>query len=387
MNKNQPIRIAHVVGKMVGGGVEAFLMNYYKNIDKTIVQFDFIVDEDSTKIPQEDIEKMGGRVIKVPPYQDLFNYIKELKKVFKNNNYLIVHSHINTLSVIPLYCAWKLRIPIRIAHSHATSSKKEWKRNLIKTLLKPFSKVFATNYFACSEYAGRWLFGDKTFDNNNVYILNNAVDLDKFKYSIKKRNIVRKELQIKDDCIVIGHVGRLMETKNHRFLLDLFYELEKILLGKTKLLIVGQGPLEKILKEKVQNLDLEDKVMFVGQKDDIDEYYQAFDIIIFPSFYEGFGNVLLEAQISNLPCVVSDGIPLKTKIIEDFCFISLDESKQVWIDKCLQFIKNNKRESKVDLFFDKGFEIKTEAKKMEKIYIDLVYGENNAENKRFNGNI
>ena len=190
--ETKPIRVAQIIGKWLGGGVEAVVMNYYRHIDRNKIQFDFICDEDSTNIPYEEIESLGGKVIIIPPYQKLFKYIKELTKVLKEGKYKIVHSHINTLSVFPLYCAKKAKVPVRIAHSHSTTHKKEWKKNLMKQILKPFSKLFATNYFACSEYAGRWLFGDKEFDKGNVYVLNNAIDVDKFKYDEKIRKLKEK---------------------------------------------------------------------------------------------------------------------------------------------------------------------------------------------------
>jgi len=145
------IRVAQVIGKWVGGGVEAVVMNYYRHIDHSKVQFDFICDEDSTDIPYEEIEKLGGKVIIVPPYQKIFKYQRALKKVLEEGNYKIIHSHINTLSVFPLRIAKKIGIPVRIAHSHSTTNKKEWKKNLLKQTLRPFSKVYATNYFCCSE--------------------------------------------------------------------------------------------------------------------------------------------------------------------------------------------------------------------------------------------
>ena len=185
--KKAPIRIAHVIGKWVGGGVEAVVMNYYRNIDKSMIQFDFICDNDSTNIPYEEIESLGGKVILVPPYQKVFEYQKVLQKILKENNYKIIHSHINTLSVFPLYAAKKVGVPVRIAHSHSTTNKKEWKKNLLKQVLRPFSKVFATDYMCCSELAGRWLFGNKEYDKGNVYLLNNAIDLDKFKYNKRIR--------------------------------------------------------------------------------------------------------------------------------------------------------------------------------------------------------
>ena len=213
--KEQPIIIAQIMGKMIGGGVESVIMNYYRHIDKSKVQFDFICDSDSTNIPYEEIESLGGRVILCPPYQKLFQYIKFLTKLFKDNDYKIVHSNINTLSVFPLFAAKKAGVPVRIAHSHSTSNKKEWKKNIVKNILRPFSKRYATVYFACSELAGRYMFGDKSFNEGKVTIINNAIDLDEFKYDKKLRNKKRKELNIDEDTLVIGHIGRFVDQKNH----------------------------------------------------------------------------------------------------------------------------------------------------------------------------
>ena len=156
----KPIRIAQIMGKWVGGGVEAIVMNYYKHMDRNKIQFDFIFDEDSMDIPYDEIKKLGGTVIICPPYQKLIKYIKFLKKLFKEKNYQIVHSHINTLSVFPLYAAKKAGISIRIAHAHSTSNKKEGKKDVVKNILRPFSKKYANVYFACSELAGIYQFGN-----------------------------------------------------------------------------------------------------------------------------------------------------------------------------------------------------------------------------------
>ena len=227
-NKNEPIRVAHIIGKMVGGGVESFILTYYKNIDTSKVQFDFIIDEDSKYVPKEEIEKLGGKIIVVPPYQKLFKYIKELSKILKNNNYKIVHSHLNSLSIFPLSVAKLVGVKIRIAHSHSTTNKVEHLRNIIKSVLKPFSKTFANKYFACTEHAGRWLFGNNTFDKGNVKIISNAIDVSKFEYNIDVRQALRKELNL-EGKFVVGHVGRFVTQKNHEFVLKVFTSLTFLL--------------------------------------------------------------------------------------------------------------------------------------------------------------
>lgn len=292
--KEEPIRIAQIIGKWLGGGVESVVMNYYRHLDHDKIQFDFICDDDSTNIPYDEIEKLGGKVILIPPYQKVFKYQKELRRVLRDGKYKIVHSHINTLSVFPLYAAKKVGVPVRIAHSHSTTNKKEWKKNLLKQVLRPFSKKYATNYMCCSELAGRWLFGDKTYDEGKVYLLNNAIDLDKFKYDKKIRDKKRKELGIKEDTIVIGHIGRFVAQKNHTFLIDIFNQFHK----KEKnsiLLLAGQGPLQEEIKNKVRELGLDDSVRFLGQRNDANELYQAFDVFLLPSLYEGLPVVGVEA--------------------------------------------------------------------------------------------
>ncbi|MDD3392076.1 MAG: glycosyltransferase family 1 protein [Bacilli bacterium] len=369
-SKQKKIIVAHVIGKWLGGGVEAVVMNYYRHIDTNKIQFDFICDEDSTNIPYDEIEKLGGRVIIVPPYQKLFRYQKELYKIFKLNNYKIVHSHINTLSVFPLRIAKKAGIPVRIAHSHSTTNKKEKKKHLLKQLLKPFSKVYATHFFACSELAGRWLFGDKTFDEGKVYILNNAIDVEKFAYNEKLRIKKRKELGISDDTLVIGHVGRFVEQKNHRFLIDIFDEIHKEK-KDSLLLLVGQGPLEEEIKEKVKNLSLTNSVMFLGQRGDAHELYQAMDVFLLPSLYEGLPVVGVEAQASGLLCVFSDDMTKETKVLDSTILVSLSKDTNEWNNIILKYVETFIRSKNYNEITNNNFNIKYETKNLEKKYIAI----------------
>ena len=368
--EEKPIRVAQIIGKWVGGGVEAIVMNYYRHIDRSKVQFDFICDEDSTLIPYDEIENLGGKVIIIPPYQKVFKYHKELKKVLKDGNYKIVHSHINTLSVFSLWAAKSAGVPVRIAHSHSTTNKKEKMKNLQKKILRPFSKMFATYYMACTEYAGRWLFGNKEYDKGNVYLLNNAIDLNKFKYDKDIRNSKRKELNINEDTLVIGHVGRFVEQKNHVFLINLFNEYHR----KNKnivLLLIGQGNLENEIKKKTKNLGLNKEVIFMGQKENISEYYNVMDLFLFPSLYEGLGMVTIEAQANGLPCIVSTAIPEIAKLTECLEFVGLDENIEIWISK-LEKLKTLTRRSHVNEISERGYDIRKEAKKLEEVYLEFM---------------
>ena len=367
----EPIRVAHVIGNWLGGGVESVVMNYYRNIDRNKVQFDFLCSESSTDIPYEEIEKLGGRVFIVPNYTKVVKYQKELQKIFKENNYKIVHSHISTMSVFPLRAAKKAGVPIRIAHSHSTTNKKEKKKNLLKQVLRPFSKVYATDYMCCSELAGRWLFCNKEYDKGNVYLLNNAIDLDKFKFDEKVRKTKRKALGIGDDTFVIGHIGRFVEQKNHRFLIDIFNEIHKKN-SNSLLLLVGQGPLKKEIENKVKKLKLNDSVRFLGQRNDVNELYQAFDVFLLPSLYEGLPVVGVEAQATGLLCELSNDMTKETKVLDTTRFISLNTSAEEWATIILDDYSRFKRHDTTYEITKKNFNIKNETSKLENEYSELL---------------
>ena len=370
MRDNEPVHVAQIIGKWVGGGVESVVMNYYRYIDRTKIQFDFICDDDSTNIPYEEIEKLGGKVILIPPYQKVFKYHNKLKKILKEGHYKIVHSHINTLSVFSLFAAKCAGVPVRIAHSHSTTNKKEKKKNLLKQLLRPFSKLFATDYMCCSELAGRWLFGDKKYDKGNVYLLNNAIDLDKFKYNETLRKKKRKELGIKDDTLVIGHIGRFVAQKNHDYLIDIFNEIHKKN-NNSVLLLAGQGPLMEEIKNKAKELNLDDSVKLLGQRNDANELYQAFDVFLLPSLYEGLPVVGVEAQAAGLLCYLSDDMTKETKVLDITKFMSLNNTPEEWADNILDDVKKYKRIDVSKEMTAKNFNIKEEVKRLEKYYLNL----------------
>lgn len=363
------IRVAQIVGKWFGGGVESIVMNYYSHIDRNKIQFDFICDSDSTNIPKDKIISMGGRVILVSPYQHIFKYNRELMKIFKENKYKIVHSHINTLSIFPLRIAKKAGVPIRIAHSHSTTNIKEWKKNILKQMLRPFSKVYANQYMCCSQYAGEWLFNKKTFKQGKVYLLNNAIDVDKFKYNKTIRADKRKELNIDDNTFVVGHIGRFVEQKNHLFLIDLFNELHKEK-SNSLLILVGQGPLFDAVKAKVHRLGLENCVLLLGQRNDVFDLYQAFDMFVLPSLYEGLPVVGVEAQTSGLPSIFSDKITKEVRLLESTKFISLNaDINKVWVENMLT---KYDRFDVSEIIRNKHFDINIEAKKLTNKYFDLL---------------
>lgn len=362
-------RIAHIMGKW-GGGVESVVMNYYRNMDRTKVQFDFLCDEDSRNIPYEEIKNLGGRIIMIPPYQNIFKYKKKLRKILEQNNYKIIHSHINTLSVFPLCEAKKVNIPVRIAHSHSTTNFIEVKHNLLKQILRVFSKRYATDYFCCSELSGRWLFGNREYDKGNVFLLNNAIDVNKFQYNEQIRKEERKKMKINDDTLVIGHLGRFVKQKNHEFLIDVFEQVHKQN-NNSILILAGSGPLLDEIKQKVKKLKLENCVKFLGQVSNTNNLYQIMDVLLLPSLYEGLPVVSVEAQTSGVLCILSDEITKEAKILDTTCFVSLKENAKIWSETVLKSYNNFTRKNVKKEVSNSIFDIKSEANNLLKKYEEL----------------
>ncbi len=366
-----PMRIAQIMGKMENGGVESVIMNYYRHIDRTKIQFDFIVDSDSSCPQKDEILSLGGNVYFVNPYQNIKNNMKDLVCIFNENKYEIVHSELTTMSIFSLKAAKHCGIPVRICHGHNTAGKGETKKNILKYLLRPFSKLYATNYFACSKYAGQWLFGKKILQNDDFKVLKNAIDVDKFKFNNNIRNEIRNKYKL-NGKFVIGHVGRFCYQKNHDFLIDVFNEIYK-LEKSAVLILIGEGELEKQIKDKVKKLGLEKAVLFCGTCNNINEFYQAMDVFVLPSYYEGFGIVSIESQTSGLPTICSDKTPVETKLCDNIEYISLDNSALFWANAVLNKKNYNRKDESIAVK-NNGFDISTEAKKLEDFYCNIREG-------------
>lgn len=364
-----PIRIAHIVGKMKSGGVESVVMNYFRNIDRTKVQFDFIIDEDSTIVPYDEIESLGGRVYKIPPYQKPIAYHKKLVRLFSENKYCIVHSHINTLSVFPLFAAKRAGVPVRIAHVHSTAGKGELSRNIVKYALRPFSRLFPTHFLTNSDYAGRWLFGNRLYNSGKVKLVKNAIDLSKFAFDLQVRQSVREAFSVKDK-FVLGHVGRFMKQKNHSFLIDIFEQI-RLQEPESVLLLVGEGELKTEIQDKVDKLKLSDYVHFLGVRDDVHKFFQAMDAFLFPSLYEGLGIVAIEAQAAGLKVVASDMVPEEAKITDDVIFIPLRQPAEKWAEIILDSSSRD-RAAPTEQLVAAGYDIVATAEKLIEIYFNFL---------------
>ena len=365
--QTKPIRVAHVIGKLLAGGVESVVFNYYRNIDHSKVQFDIIYTDDSIVEPPEDLIEMGARFYKIPRYKKLIGFSKALNRLLKENDYNIVHSHLNTLNVFPLAVAKFAKIPVRISHSHTSIGKGE-RTNAFKYTLRPLSKIFPTHYCACSEYAGKWLFGEKLYNKGSIKLVKNAIDLETFKFNEIVREKTRKDLNI-ENKFVIGHVGRFCYQKNHEFLIDIFNECYKQN-PNSILMLVGEGELLPAIKQKVQNLGLEEKVIFLGVRQDVDVLMQGMDVFVLPSRYEGLGMVAIEAQSVCLPIICADTVPLEVKVTENIEFMTLSNSSKKWADRILLMYKNERTDVTMSIK-KSGYEIKEESKKLIDCYVNL----------------
>ena len=364
--EEKPIRVLQVLGNIAAGGVEAVIMNYYQHIDRSKVQFDFVVHKGAQPSYVEAVKSLGGRVYEITPYaRNVFAYTYEIYSIIKNNKYQIVHSNMNALSCFPLFAAYLAGAKVRILHNHTTDSKAERLRTLIKHILRPFAKLFANEYWACSKLAGQWMYGAKAVEQGKVTIINNAIDLQKYAFNEEKRDQLRKELGL-EGCFVVGHVGRFMKQKNHDFLVKIFAEVAQKN-KEARLLLIGDGGLRKQVEAQVAALGLSEKVVFTGIRTDVADLYNAMDVFVLPSFYEGLPVVGVEAQMAALPSFFSTAVTAEAKLVDSTKYIALAAGAKVWADAICD-IAGKLRE------LGKGIEqydIRVQAKRLENCYKKL----------------
>jgi len=362
------IRILHIVGVMDQGGVETLLMNIYRNIDKSMIQFDFLTHSTQKGFFDDEIKLLGGKIYSViSPFslKGIFQYKKQLTCFFtKHPEHTIVHSHMNTFSGMILNIIKSPKIKTRIAHSHTTLA-----ANKIKTPLSILAKFFGqnaiTHYFSCSQDAAKWGFGKYS---DQAIIFKNAIELEKYQFSEASRKQYRNKLNLKNKYVV-GHVGRFNEIKNHNFLINIHENLIKKE-KDARLLLVGDGPLLSTIKKKVQNRGLHDSVIFLGNREDVDKLLCAIDIFVFPSINEGLGIVAIEAQTSGLNCLVSDTLPSEVKVTPLLKYLSLDSGSDHWALHIQKYKKIKKERDKFYLKIKKqGYDIKEMSIWLQKFYL------------------
>lgn len=332
------IRVAVVMGKMHTGGKKNLVMEYYRHIDRSKVQFDFLCDTDSNSVPKEEIEALGGRVYMIPPYQNIFANMKAMKKIFRENKYSILHGYNSTMNVFAMHAGKQCGIPVRINESISMGHKGD-KKNVLKNILKPFSRCFATHYMSNGEVCGRWQFGDKLFDAGQVTVFKTVIDTEKHRFEPELRKKCRKEYGLEDN-IVIGYIGRFTAQKNPLFIVDIFNEIVKKE-PKAKLLLIGYGELEDEMLDRIKKYGIEDHVLFLGKREDIHQFYNAMDCFLLPSLYEGLPVVGVEAECCGLPMFFSMEIPKESSPCDDLGFFKgTDKSANEWADSICRNINN-----------------------------------------------
>ena len=368
----RPIRVLHIATIMNRGGLETMLMNYYRHIDRSSLQFDFMVHRHERGAYDDEIESLGGKIYRVHPIHPKYflAYPHELNRFFKEHHeYKIVHSHLDLLSTFVLRSARENGVPVRISHSHNSSFPDSGARRLFKLYSRRRLNAECTHFFACSESAGRFQFGDNIVDSGQLTVMRNAIDTNKFKFNVAARSHIREELNL-EDKFVIGHVGRFSYQKNHDFIIKVFREVARTE-RNAFLLLVGDGELRGAIENKVAGMGLSDKVIFIGSVPNVNDYLSAMDVFLFPSHFEGLGIVVIEAQASGLPVVASTMVPRDVSLTPNVTFLALEAPLECWADavcNCKTFNRTNDANTAVA----KAYGIENSAKLLENFYEEVL---------------
>ena len=377
MERNNVKRILHIgAGDFIYRGVEKILSDYYQNIDRSKIQFDFLTPGVCKNNDLRGrIETLGGKIIEL----DVLKCRSRIKRYFlfgmgilntlRSSNYTAVHANTGSIVMLGLisFFAWVGHIKVRIVHSH-NDGKINIRHKIKKCIMSPILLMFPTHYFACSKKAGQYVFPKKVWDK--IKIIPNGIDAKMFRYSKTIRTRIRNELKI-NDKFVIGCVGAFTEQKNHKFLLDIFDEIHRIC-DEAVLVLVGNGELLEQMKNRVSRDSLSDSVIFVGTSNRVNDILQAMDCFVLPSIYEGLGIAAIEAQAAGLPTLCSDAFPPETKVTELIEYMSLSSPINEWAKKIVSYRFINERPDTSAEIMKAGYDIQTSAKKLEKIYLSLI---------------
>lgn len=361
------IRVLQVVSIMNAGGMENYIMNMYRIIDRTKVQFDFLVHHSQKGFFDDEITALGGKIYRCTMLDDknVFKYISDLKRIFAENDYKIVHGHLSSLAFIYLGIAKQYHVPYRIAHSHGAGHIISLK-GYAKYWMFKSAKTFANIRFACSKEAGEYLFGHDSFE-----VMPNGIHPERFRFNSSNREQILRQYGL-EGCFVVGHVGRFNLQKNHKYLLKIFqklYENEK----NARLLLLGDGELKQNIISQVKQMGLEQSVIFAGVHKDCEKYYHAMDVFVLPSHFEGLPVTGIEAQYAGLPCLFADTISRETAISERVSFVGIrEENLDEWVEKLLSLkdeteLKND-RTPKIN---NDMYDVNVSAIKMQNRYIDM----------------
>jgi glycosyltransferase EpsF len=362
-------RILHIVGGMDRAGAETMLMNLYRKLDKSKYQFDFVYFKDSKFDYDDEIQELGGRIFRINNSNPIYRSIKLSKLIKKENPFHAVHCHMLFSNAFHILAAYFAKTDIRISHSHNTSdvnSKTVFGR-LYQNISRVIMKKFSTHFIACGEAAGKFLFPN----NNKIENLLNAIDVESFSDNrLQNSGFLKEEFHLDTDMIIITQIGRISPVKNHKFTIE-FAEYLKKKKHKFIIMIVGSGPLKSELNNFIEEKKLNNSIKFLGTRSDIPNILAGTDLMIMPSFHEGFPVVLVESQATGVPSLISDNISLEVDMgLKLVAFANLDDDFSVWETKLLEILHQKKVSSseRLDKLSDKGFNINNSIRKLENIY-------------------
>lgn len=374
----QPVRILHVLGRLDYGGIESMLMNIYRKIDRSKIQFDFVIHTTEECDYSSEIIQLGGKIYSAPKFNgaNIKEYLSFWNLFYKNNtSYKIVHGHMRSTASIYLLMAKRNKVHT-ISHSHSTGSRGNFLERVAKGIMQVPIKYFADYYFACSEEAAIWLYGKKIVSKKQYKLLKNSIDLDKYEKNIGKKDKFKEQYSV-DKNFVIGHVGSFTEPKNHKFIIDVFQEYIKIQ-ENALLILIGDGHLKKEIKNNIDQMNLRKNVVFVGSVDNVHEYLKSMDVFIFPSLFEGLGIALIEAQAAGVKSIVSEKIPqeaIQTGIVEK---VDLKCTPTEWANVIYSMSQkeNVDERAAIDDLRKADYDVKIEADKLQEFYLKLSTNKN-----------
>ncbi|WNF35312.1 glycosyltransferase family 1 protein [Bacillaceae bacterium IKA-2] len=362
------IKVLQVVGAMNRAGTETMLMNIFRNIDRSKVQFDFISYSKEEAHYDDEIRKLGGRIIKLNKTQSIYEIVKVIKKY---GPYDAVHSHTLFHCGIANIAGKLAGVKVRIAHAHTTLDNSEsLLRKMYINSMRKIIRSFSTDLLACSKEAGNYLFGEKGLQKQDYTYFPNLIDYSKF--FLEQKEVV-EGFKVREDLnnsIVIGHIGRFIEAKNHKFMIEIIKSIVKKD-RSFRLLLVGDGDLKFQIENLAVKEEISDYIRFVGIRDDVATMLQSMDIFVFPSLYEGLGLVLLEAQACGLPCIVSEAIQPEADLkLGLLTRLSLDDGADMWASKIVDLArKKEENKSKISEAFEKnGYSLSLGISKLIQIY-------------------
>ncbi len=357
-----PMRVLHVVGNLGYAGLEAVVVNLYRNMDRTKVLFDFVVVSPKKQRYDDELEAMGSTIHRLPfKGRHPLRYYAELVRVLKRGGYDLIHVNSNSASAaLDLLAAQRAGVRVRICHSHNSSCLVRFQHHLLKPLL-PF---LTTQRLACSEAAAHWMFGRKC---HGWHLLRNGIPIDRYRYHPDVRSRVRAALDI-DGKLVLGHVGGFVPNKNHAFLIDIF-RATRNLNEDAVLLLIGDGPERPAIQAKVNILGLGKSVRFMGAVENVHEFLQAMDILIFPSFFEGLPLALVEAQTAGLPILASEGVPKDAALVDNFVRLPLDTSPEAWAKHIGEMLHRNDRAAAAAIVASRGYDLRQQAAWLYNYYV------------------